>query len=97
MARAATPITALYLRTGSPSAMARAAILCPAGTWARTFTPNSGSTWPRASGALATSTLSSGCSRIRGLVTRSTLFQQFLELQALDQLRLALIDLRHVL
>src|SRR6476661_9788503 len=104
MSRAATPMTALYLRTGSPLAMARAATLWPAGTWPRRRAPSSGSVSPRASGTLATSTLSAGCSRIRGDLLMasaagkgSALLQQFLQLQALDQLRLLLVRGHHVL
>src|SRR6185503_16119571 len=61
----AKPITWPYLRTGSPAARARVAILCPAGTFAASTTgPASVSTVvPAASRSLAITTSSSGCSR----------------------------------
>lgn len=61
-------MTVSYLRIASPRAMRQAAILWPAGTWARsrTVAPPSDSGCPSDSAARAISTLSAGFSRISG-------------------------------
>jgi len=69
MSTKAKPTQTLYLRMASPTSMARAASLCPAGTW-RLTKPSLLTSMPMPTSTRATTTLSAGCSLFTGPLMR---------------------------